>query len=76
MITWGLLLLDVLLVVAVLRGRWQQALALEHAQPAPGHPSTPKGGQAPSEAALRPRVGRYGGKAANGFASSVRGRRW
>jgi RsiW-degrading membrane proteinase PrsW (M82 family) len=34
-LTWGLLLLDVLLGVAVLRGRWRQALALERAQPAP-----------------------------------------
>jgi hypothetical protein len=59
MITWGLLLLDALLGVAVLRGRWRQALALEHAQPAPGHPSTPEGGQAPAEAALRPRFGRH-----------------
>jgi protease PrsW len=33
-LTWGLLLLDVLLGVAVLRGRWREALALEHAQPA------------------------------------------
>jgi len=33
-LTWGLLLLDVLLGVALLRGRWRQALALEHAQPA------------------------------------------
>ena len=31
MLTWGLLLVDVLLGVAVLRGRWRQALALEHA---------------------------------------------
>jgi protease PrsW len=36
MINWGLLLLDALVGVAVLRGRWRQALALEHAQPAPG----------------------------------------
>jgi protease PrsW len=36
MINWGLLLLDALLGVAILRGRWRQALALEHAQPAPG----------------------------------------
>jgi RsiW-degrading membrane proteinase PrsW (M82 family) len=34
-LTWGLLLLDVLLGVAVLRGRWRQALALERVQPAP-----------------------------------------
>jgi hypothetical protein len=34
-LTWGLLLLDVLLGGAVLRGRWRQALALERAQPAP-----------------------------------------
>jgi hypothetical protein len=33
-LTWGLLLLDALLGVAVLRGRWRQALALERAQPA------------------------------------------
>jgi RsiW-degrading membrane proteinase PrsW (M82 family) len=33
MINWGLLLLDALLGVAVLRGRWRQALALERAQP-------------------------------------------
>jgi hypothetical protein len=38
MVTWGLLLVDVLLGVAVLRGRWRQALALEHAQPAPRPP--------------------------------------
>ena len=31
MLTWGLLLVDVLLGVAMLRGRWRQALALEHA---------------------------------------------
>jgi protease PrsW len=35
-LTWGLLLLDALLGVAVLRGRWRQALALERVQPAPG----------------------------------------
>jgi hypothetical protein len=35
-LTWGLLLLDALLGLAILRGRWRQALALEHAQPAPG----------------------------------------
>jgi hypothetical protein len=29
-----LLLLDALLGVVILRGRWRQALALEHAQPA------------------------------------------
>jgi hypothetical protein len=34
-LTWGLLLLDALLGVAVLRGRWRQALALERVQPAP-----------------------------------------
>jgi RsiW-degrading membrane proteinase PrsW (M82 family) len=34
-LTWGLLLLDALLGVAVLRGRWRQALALERAQPTP-----------------------------------------
>jgi protease PrsW len=33
-ISWGLLLVDALLGVAVLRGRWRQALALERAQPA------------------------------------------
>ena len=38
MISWGLLLLDALLGVAVLRGRWQQALALERAQPPPRPP--------------------------------------
>ena len=38
MISWGLLLLDALLGVAVLRGRWQQALALERAQPSPRSP--------------------------------------
>ena len=32
-LTWGLLLLDVLLGLVILRGRWRQALALEHAQP-------------------------------------------
>jgi RsiW-degrading membrane proteinase PrsW (M82 family) len=36
MLTWGLLLLDALLGVVILRGRWRQALALEHVQPAPG----------------------------------------
>jgi protease PrsW len=35
-LTWGLLLLDALLGVAVLRGRWREALALERVQPAPG----------------------------------------
>jgi protease PrsW len=35
MISWGLLLVDALLGVVILRGRWRQALALEHAQPAP-----------------------------------------
>ena len=33
MITWGLLLVDALAGVMILRGRWRQALALEHAQP-------------------------------------------
>jgi protease PrsW len=33
-ISWGLLLVDALLGVTVLRGRWRQALALERAQPA------------------------------------------
>ena len=33
-LTWALLLVDVLVGVAILRGRWRQALALEHAQPA------------------------------------------
>jgi RsiW-degrading membrane proteinase PrsW (M82 family) len=32
-LNWGLLLLDSLVGVAVLRGRWQEALALEQAQP-------------------------------------------
>jgi RsiW-degrading membrane proteinase PrsW (M82 family) len=32
-LTWALLVLDALLGVAVLRGRWRQALALERAQP-------------------------------------------
>ena len=36
--TWGLLLLDALLGVAVLRGRWRQALAPQRAQPAPDPP--------------------------------------
>jgi protease PrsW len=36
MINWGLLLLDALLGLAILRGRWRQALALEHAQPTSG----------------------------------------
>jgi protease PrsW len=36
-LSWGLLL-DALLGVAVLRGRWQQALALERAQPTPRPP--------------------------------------
>jgi hypothetical protein len=36
MINWGLLLLDALVDLAILRGRWRRALALEHAQPAPG----------------------------------------
>jgi protease PrsW len=35
MINWGVLLLDALLGLAILRGRWRQALALERAQPAP-----------------------------------------
>jgi RsiW-degrading membrane proteinase PrsW (M82 family) len=35
-LTWGLLLLDALLGVAVLRGRWREALALERVQPGPG----------------------------------------
>lgn len=39
MINWGLLLLDALVGLAILRGRWRQALALERAQPAP--PPTP-----------------------------------
>jgi protease PrsW len=34
MLTWGLLLVDALLGVMILRGRWRQAQALEHAQPA------------------------------------------
>jgi hypothetical protein len=34
-LTWGLLLLDALLGVAVLRGRWRQALVPERVQPAP-----------------------------------------
>jgi RsiW-degrading membrane proteinase PrsW (M82 family) len=38
MINWGLLLLDALVGVAILRGRWRQALALEHTQPAPRPP--------------------------------------
>jgi protease PrsW len=33
-ISWGLLLVDALIGVAVLRGRWRQALALERVQPA------------------------------------------
>jgi hypothetical protein len=40
-ISWGLLLVDALLGVAVLRGRWRQALALERAQPAPGRGAGP-----------------------------------
>jgi RsiW-degrading membrane proteinase PrsW (M82 family) len=32
-LTWGLLLVDALVGVVILRGRWRQALALEHAQP-------------------------------------------
>jgi len=35
-LTWGLLVLDALLGVAVLRGRWREALALERVQPGPG----------------------------------------
>jgi protease PrsW len=35
-LNWGLLLLDSLVGVAVLRGRWQEALALERVQPTPG----------------------------------------
>jgi RsiW-degrading membrane proteinase PrsW (M82 family) len=35
MINWGLLLLDALVGLAILRGRWRQALDLERAQPAP-----------------------------------------
>jgi protease PrsW len=34
MINWALLLGDALVGVLILRGRWRQALALEHAQPA------------------------------------------
>jgi protease PrsW len=37
-INWGLLLLDALLGLAILRGRWRQALALEHTQPTPRPP--------------------------------------
>jgi hypothetical protein len=59
MINGGLLLVDALLGVAVLHGRWRQALAWSTPSRPPGHPSTPEGGQAPSEAALRPRFGRY-----------------
>jgi RsiW-degrading membrane proteinase PrsW (M82 family) len=40
-ISWGLLLVDALLGVAVLRGRWRQALALEHAPPVPGRGAGP-----------------------------------
>jgi RsiW-degrading membrane proteinase PrsW (M82 family) len=32
-LTWALLLVDVLVGVVILRGRWRQALALEHTQP-------------------------------------------
>jgi RsiW-degrading membrane proteinase PrsW (M82 family) len=39
MINWGLLLLDALLGLAILRGRWRQALALERVHPA--HRPTP-----------------------------------
>ena len=35
-LTWGLLVLDALLGVAVLRGRWREAQALERVQPGPG----------------------------------------
>ena len=35
MINGGLLLLDALFGLAILRGHWRQALALEHVQPAP-----------------------------------------
>ena len=35
-LTWGLLLLDALLGLVILRGRWRQALALERVQPGPG----------------------------------------
>ena len=35
-LTWGLLVLDALLGVAVLRGRWREAQALERVQPDPG----------------------------------------
>jgi hypothetical protein len=38
MINWGLVLLDALVDLAILRGRWRRALALEHAQPAPDPP--------------------------------------
>jgi RsiW-degrading membrane proteinase PrsW (M82 family) len=34
-LTWGLLLVDALLGMVVLRGRWREALALERAQPTP-----------------------------------------
>jgi protease PrsW len=40
-ISWGLLLVDALLGVAVLRGRWRQALALERVRPAPGRSAGP-----------------------------------
>ena len=40
-ISWGLLLVDALLGVAVLRGRWRQALALERVRPAPGRGAGP-----------------------------------
>jgi len=49
MLNWGLLLLDALLGLAILRGRWRQALALEQPSQPPDHPSTPEGGHAPSE---------------------------
>ena len=35
-LTWALLLLDALLGVAVPRGRWREAQALERVQPGPG----------------------------------------
>ena len=31
MLTWALLLVDAVVGVMILRGRWRQALALEHA---------------------------------------------
>ena len=56
MINGGLLLVDALLGVAVLRGRWRQALAWSTAQPAPGHPSAPEGGQTPQRPHCGPRL--------------------